>query len=133
MRMLTMAAVMTVLLGAAAFAKPALRDVPEIDNGLLYIALADEIRKNCPSISARLLKAFVAMQALEGRAKDMGYSAEEIRAYTESEDEKARMRARGAAYLRAHGVTGDDPQSYCTLGRAEIEKSSQIGTLLKAK
>jgi hypothetical protein len=121
------------LLATAAMARPALRDVPQIDNGLLYIGLADQIRKNCPAISARFFKALMAVRALEAQARDMGYSTEEIRAFMDSDVEKARMRARGEAYLKAHGVTSEDPQSYCALGRAEIEKSSQIGTLLRAK
>lgn len=133
MRMMAMIGMAAILMGSAAVARPALRDVPEIDNGMLFIGIADEIRKTCPSISARIFRALSAMRTLEARATDMGYSAQEIAAYVDSDAEKARMRVRADAYYEANGVTAGDPQSYCALGRVEIEKSSQIGTLLRAK
>ena len=66
-------------------------------------------------------------------AKSLGYSDAEIDAYRKSDSNKARMKARGAAYLQANGVDTSDPESYCALGRAEIQKSSRIGSLLRAK
>ena len=64
---------------------------------------------------------------------DLSNSDAEIDAYIDSDAEKARMRARGAAFFKAKGVDTSDPQSYCALGREEIQKSSRIGSLLKAK
>ena len=116
---------------AQAQAKPALRDVPAIDGALMAVGLADEIRKQCPNISPRYIKALRFVSGLRDKARNMGYSEAEIDAYRKSPAEKARLKAKGNSYLIAHGVTADDPQSYCTLGRAEIEKSSQIGALLK--
>jgi hypothetical protein len=43
------------------------------------------------------------------------------------------MRAKGEAYLRAQGVVAGDPQSYCAVGRKEIQKASRIGSLLREK
>ena len=114
-------------------AKPPLRDVPAIDNALLDLGIADRIRKECPSISARLLKAVGYVRNLEKQAKAMGYTKAEIEAYTDSDAEKARMRAKGAAFFKAKGVDTSDPQSYCALGNAEIQKGSRIGSLLRAK
>ncbi|WP_420567029.1 DUF5333 domain-containing protein [Thalassovita sp.] len=116
-----------------AFAKVPLRDVAEIDDGLFAVAVADEIRKQCNSISARMFRALGYMNALERRARDLGYSKAEIDAYVKSPDEKARMRKRGEAYLKANGVSYADPETFCTLGRAEISKGTQIGQLLRAK
>lgn len=132
-----MIAVMGLSLTAAsvtpAMAKPPLREVSEIDDALLDIGVADIIRKNCPSISARMFRAVKMAWDLKGRANDLGYSNAEIDAYIDSDAEKARMKARGAAFFKAKGVDTSDPQSYCALGREEIQKSSRIGSLLKAK
>ncbi|MGH1357098.1 MAG: DUF5333 domain-containing protein [Thalassovita sp.] len=116
-----------------AFAKAPLRDVAEIDDGLFVVAVANEIRRQCDSISARMFRAFSYMNRLERRARDLGYSQTEIDAYVKSPDEKARMRARGEAYLKANGVSYADPETFCTLGQTEIAKGTQIGQLLRAK
>lgn len=117
----------------AAVANPPLSQVAEIEDTLYYAAIAHEIRKYCGSIDARMFKAMNMMWALRARANELGYSDKEIRAYVESDAEKARMRAKGEAYLAAHGVSYDNPESFCVLGRAEINKNSRIGVLLKAK
>jgi len=121
------------LSATTALAKPSLRDVPAIDNGLFAIAIANEIRENCGSVSARMVRAFSFMKSLESQAKGMGYSDDEIRAHIKSDAEKARMRKIGEAYLKNNGVNRNDPETFCALGRAEIAKSSQIGALLRAK
>lgn len=118
---------------APANAKPPLREVARIDDALLDLGVADIIRKNCPSISARMVAAVFYLRSLQTEARDMGYTDDEIEAYTKSDAEKARMRARGDAFFAARGVDTSDPQSYCALGLAEIEKSSRIGSLLRAK
>jgi hypothetical protein len=124
-------AVAIAVLATSSVAKPALRDVPAIDGALLAVGLADEIRKQCPNISPRYIKALRFVNGLRDKARNMGYSDAEIDAYRKSPAEKARLKAEGNSYLTAHGVTVGDIQSYCALGRAEIEKSSQIGALLR--
>ncbi|WP_226688668.1 MULTISPECIES: DUF5333 domain-containing protein [Ruegeria] len=113
-------------------AKPPLREVKEIDNELYYIAIANEISEYCPSISGRRLKAIGVLWGLKSQANKLGYSDNEIRAYVDSDAEKDRMRAKGEAYLARHGVTYENPNSFCTLGRAEIERNSAIGVYLRA-
>ncbi len=130
----TMIALMAVsLLATPVFAKTPLREVAQIDDALLDLGIADKIRKNCPEISARMFRAIQFVRGIEAQAKALGYSDAEIEAYTDSDTEKARMKARGAAFFKAKGVDTSDPQSYCALGRAEIQKSSRIGALLRAK
>ena len=70
-----------VLLTGAADAKPPLRDVAEIDGALFDLGVADRIRKNCPTISARMLRAISYVHDLEQRARALGYTSEEIDAY----------------------------------------------------
>ncbi len=114
-------------------AKPPLREVSEIDDTLYYIAIANEIDKYCDQISGRRLKAIAEMWSLRSRANKLGYSDDEIRAYVESDSEKARMRAKGERYLAAHGVSYEQPETFCALGRAEIARNSAIGVYLRAK
>ncbi|WP_420584439.1 DUF5333 domain-containing protein [Ruegeria sp.] len=119
-------------LPTVAEAKPPLRDVKEIDDQLYYIAIANEISEVCPSISGRRLKAIGVMWDLRSQAHKLGYSDKEIRAYVESDAEKDRMRAKGEAYLAQHGVSYDNPNTFCTLGQKEIERNSAIGVYLRA-
>ncbi len=127
-------AVLSALLIAPTFAqaKPPLREVKEIDNELYYIAIANEISEYCDDISGRRLKAIGVMWGLKSKANKLGYSDAEIRAYVESDAEKARMRTKGESYLAQHGVSYGQPQTFCTLGRAEIERNSAIGVYLRA-
>jgi hypothetical protein len=117
----------------AAAAKPPLRDVAEVERDLLVIGQADGIRRNCPSIEPRRVKVVFFVRGLEKRARNLGYSADEIKEYTKSAADKKRLRAKAASLLAAKGVETSDPQSYCAVGMTEIQKSSQIGSLLRAK
>lgn len=120
------------LVGTAS-AQSDLRDEPVIENGLFSISVADKIRRECGSISGRLLKAQREMRALVDRAIALGYSEDQIRAYVNDTVEKTRMRARRNGYLSDKGVVETRPETYCIVGRAEIEKSSKIGALLRAR
>lgn len=120
-------------MATSAMAKPPLRDVPEIDDALLMVAIADDLRKNCDDIDARMIKALTHIQGLKSKARSLGYSDEEIKAYTGSKDEQKRMRARGEEYLAERGVDRKNDAAYCTFGKQEIAKGSQIGVLLKAR
>ncbi len=127
-----MATIFAISVPVVAEAKPPLRDVKEIDNEIYYIAIANEISEYCPSISGRRLKAIGVMWDLRSRANKLGYSDSEIRAYVDSDAEKDRMRAKGEAYLAQNGVSYGNPNSFCTLGRKEIERNSAIGVYLRA-
>lgn len=134
MRMMAMAVVFAASTTAGvAQAKQPLEEISSITNGLLWVGIADEIRSVCPNISARMVKALNYINSIQAEAKSLGYSKDEIDAFRSSSANKAELRRRGEAYLKANGVSFSDPDTYCTLGRAEIEKSSQIGALLRAK
>ncbi|SFQ16317.1 hypothetical protein SAMN05421853_102205 [Roseivivax halotolerans] len=119
--------------GAAAQSKPPLNQVREIDDGLLMVGIADEIRKRCDNIDARMINAWSRIRGLESRAKSLGYTAEEIEDYVTSDEEKARMRRRGEALLRQRGFDPASTGDYCTFGREEIARGSQIGVLLRER
>lgn len=114
-------------------AKPSLREVRVIDDGLFAVAVADEIRKKCDNVSARMITAYTFLSRLKSTARSMGYSDDEIDDHVTSKTEKARMRRKGEAYLKANGVTSGDKASYCRLGKQEIARGSQIGALLRAR
>lgn len=126
-------ALCTSLLPVAAVAKPSLRDVPQVENIIFAAAVAHEVSKNCRSIKERRMKALGMAWDLRSYANKLGYSDAEIRAYVESDSEKARMRAKGERYLKANGVDYGTPETFCVFGHAEIDKSSAIGALLRAK
>lgn len=132
MRAMTMTLILCMTAGAV-LAKPHLRDVPEIDGLLVEVRIADKIRKKCDSISARLLRANSLVYGLKSKARDMGYSDEEIDAYIDSDADHDRQRALRDEYMFARGVDKNDRETYCALGRAEIEKGGQIGALLRMK
>jgi uncharacterized protein DUF5333 len=113
--------------------RPPLREVAQIDNELYYIAIASEIDKVCDDINGRRLKAISVMWGLRSQANKLGYSDDEIRSYVESKSEQDRMRKKGEAYLAARGVSYDQPETFCALGRAEIARNSAIGVYLRAK
>lgn len=133
MRKIFLGFTMVVFSTGAALAKPPLRDVAAIDNAVFDVAVADKIRKECPEISARFVQALQLYRATRSHARQLGYSDAEIEAYADSKVEKARMRAKGEAYLRSLGVVAGNAQSYCEAGRKEIQKSSRIGSLLREK
>ncbi len=133
MTRLAMAAAILGMITTTALAKPSLRSVERVENGLFSIVVADKIRKECSSISGRMVRAMTRMQNLADHAQDLGYSEREIRAYVNSDAEKARMKAKRDAYLANKGVVKSDPATYCAAGRVEIQNSTEIGALLRAR
>lgn len=117
----------------SAVAKPPLSEIRQIDDAVFDVAVADKIRRECPSLAPRLVRAYALYREARRVALGLGYTEAEIEAYADSDVEKARLRAKGEAYLRTRGVVASDPQSYCAAGRKEIEKSSRIGSLLREK
>lgn len=127
--------VATILLGlpaGAAVAKPPLREVPEIADGIFTIVVANEIRRKCDDIDGRLLKGVFQVRRLKHKANKLGYSDHEIRALLDSKAEKARMITRGKKYMAGFGLDYDKPGDLCRLGRLEIQNNSAIGALLRA-
>jgi len=117
--------------GAAA--AQSLRDDKQIDDGLTVIAAGDMIQKYCDTISPRWFAAYSFARSLESRAKSLGFSDQEIEDYVENKAEKARVKGQARAYLVSQGLDPALPETYCEVGRYEIERNSQIGVLLKAK
>ena len=118
--------------GAGQAELPPINQNDHIVRSLLSAAVGDEIRKNCPTIGARIFRALSEAKKLERYALDQGYDEDEIEAYLDSKDEQKAMRALRDTYLANNGVKEGDADSYCALGRKEIERGSLTGKLLRA-
>lgn len=129
--MMTAIMILGLVVPAYGSAKPSLRDVPVIDDGLFTIGVADIIRQTCPQISVRMFRAMMFVSNLEKQARALGFTEAEVEAHIDSKAEKARMRARGDAYFAANGTAVGDVDGLCALGRIEVERQSAIGQLLR--
>lgn len=117
---------------AAATELPPLREVQEIDRNMLWAGLAVEVSDECPTIEVRKLKGVSFLWGLKNKASSMGYTDDEIRAYVESDDEEARIRSLGEAYVRQAGFDPKTPEGLCAFGEAEIARGSIIGSFLRS-
>ena len=125
--------VVVCLLPSQGMAKEGLDQEVEINEGLIAISMADRIRTSCPEISARFIEAFIFLKSLESKALALGYDGSEIKAFINDADEKDRVLGLAHARLTTIGALPDQPETYCTVGFAEIQTGSAIGKLLKAK
>lgn len=123
--------------GLFALAAPALALEPintekHINHTLLQGFIADNIDKNCDSLSPRTLRALSELNTLKNYALAKGYSRDEVKAFVTSKTEKARGKAEAVAWLKANGAVEGNQASYCKIGEAEIAKGSLIGQLLRS-
>lgn len=126
------AALLAALLAATqSAARPALRDVPEIREGLIAVGTALEIGTHCSDLSPRYLRGLAYLQRLRDTARDLGYTEAEIDAYVDDGAERARLEAEARARLAARGAVPGREAGYCAAGREEIASGSVIGHLLR--
>lgn len=130
LRALTLAALLSA--GAAtAQARVPLSQDQFVDDGLMIVAIGDYLRDNCDAIEPRFWRSINFARTLQARARDLGYSDDEIAAYLDNDAEKERVRARARAYLEARGADFSKPETFCTVGRAEISAETSVGRFLK--
>ena len=122
----------SLLAATPAVAKVPLHENPTVVSGFYAIGLADEVRKNCSSISPRWLRAYNYLRALEKFARDHGYTDAAIDQLVDNRTEKEALRTRIRADLKDRGASPQTPEGYCTVGREEIAKDSAAGRLLRA-
>lgn len=112
-------------------ALPPLGQVPAIRDGLIDVAIAYEISQVCPTINARLLRGIGRLNGLKSTARQMGYSRDEVNAFIDDPQEKARLEAMARDRLAQMGGVPGDVTSHCRVGQAEIARGSSIGSLLR--
>ncbi|MEY1555061.1 DUF5333 domain-containing protein [Yoonia sp. R2331] len=120
-----------VTVAGASSAKPALKDVAYVREGIIAAGIAYEISEECGDISARLFRGLSFLNGLKSHARDLGYTEAEIDAYIDDKAEKNRLEGIARARLADLGAVPGNAQSHCTVGRAEIAKGSAIGRLLR--
>ncbi|MCG3266497.1 DUF5333 domain-containing protein [Yoonia sp. I 8.24] len=112
-------------------AQTALRDQPDVRDGIIYVGMAYEISEQCNDIRARTFRGINFLQSLKRRAAELGYSDAEIDAYVGDRAEKRRLEDIARAQLALLGVVADDPETYCAVGRAQIAANTRVGWLLR--
>ena len=127
-----------IALTAAALAAPAAAQEPlaqekYVNDRLIAARVADRVRRECPSINARIVYAWSQARALKRYAENKGYSSSEIDAFLDSKQDKARIYAAAEDYLTRNGARKGDAESFCRIGRNEIASKSVAGSLLVAK
>jgi hypothetical protein len=129
-------AIMVVLLATVSFAgnlsaQSGLRDEPAVRDGIIQVGMAYEISQNCTTLRARTLRGITYLQSLRGTARDLGYTDAEIDAYIADRAEKRRLEGLARAQLAELGASPDDPDTYCTVGRAQMAANTRVGWLLR--
>lgn len=117
---------------SAAQGLPPLKDNKRVRSEFLSAAIGDEIRKNCPSISARDSRVRSQTLKLINYALGLGYTWTDINRMRRDPAAIAELEALRDRYLAQNGVRRGDTASYCRLGMAEIAKNSLTGWLLRA-
>ncbi|WP_108484617.1 DUF5333 domain-containing protein [Oceaniglobus ichthyenteri] len=131
-RFLTSAALCaTLAFPVAAQALPPINKEPQVYAMFYALGLADEVRKNCPTISPRMIRAFTYLKSIESYARKVGYTETQIRDLAENKAEKEKLRAIIRADLAKRGAKSGSPEGFCQVGREEIAKNSASGRLLK--
>ena len=129
---LILAATMAVVMAAGNLsAKPALRDVAHITEGLIAVGIAYEISQECESLDARFFRGISFLNGLKSHARGLGYSDAEIDAYTDDKQEQNRLEGIARTRLFSLGAIAGQPETYCAVGRAEIAAETPIGRLLR--
>lgn len=118
---------------ASAMALEPLSREAYVNERLVAARVADRIRRECPSISANMVRAFAAAQSLKTYARRKGYSEAEIDAFLKDRGQRQRIYAEAETYMSARGVRAGDVQSFCALGHAEIDSGSIAGGLIWRK
>ncbi len=147
----TGAALIAVLLGVMPLALPAsaaadhtasdqaainamLRADERLSSGLLTASVIEHIVRHCEALQgpSRLSRTTYFL-GLYNHARRLGASRAQIEAFIDDEAERARVEAATHAYITRTGARPEDPQTLCTLGRAEMAAGTPIGRRLSER
>lgn len=129
--LLLTASLATVAFSASLSAKPALKDVEYVSEGIISVGIAYEISQKCDSIRARTFRGISFLNGLKAHARSLGYTDQEIDAYVDDRAEKNRLEAIARARLSDMGAIVGNAATYCSVGRSEIASGSAVGRLLR--
>lgn len=117
---------------ASAEGKVPLPQEAHINQQLMLGAAGDVLRNTCPTISARMFVVWGKLNDLESYARAKGYTEAEVKVFLKDKAQKARVKAEAMDYLTKAGVVVGDVETYCTVGRAEIDAGTELGSLLRS-
>lgn len=122
----------------AAAASPAAAQEPlsqehHINDSLVQARVADMLRRGCPTLDARMIRAFSEARKLKRYALDQGYSEAEIDAFLDDREQRQRIYREADRYMVGNGVVNGQPQTFCRLGQQEIARKTIAGSLLVAR
>ncbi len=132
MTLMTAAAVLVLAaVGGMAQAKPALKDVTHVSEGLIAAGMAIELGDQCGDVAVRMIRGVSFLNGLKDHARSLGYTDAEIDAYVDDKVEKARLETVARGRLAALGAVPGDAATYCTVAQDQIAQGSQVGRLLR--
>lgn len=131
LRFFLLPGVLALSTAAAAPAQPPLSQFAPVTEGLIAVGMALELSETCPQIDARQLRGLFYLNALKRQAQEAGYSSAQIDAFVEDDAQKAALEAEARARLAALGAVPGDTASHCRVARAEIQRGSDAGRLLR--
>ncbi len=129
---------LTAFAAVAALASPAAALEPlsqerHINDSLIQARVADVLRRGCPTLNARMVRAFNEARKLKRYARDKGYSETQIDAFLDDREERQRIYREADRYMVANGVVNGEPETFCRLGQQEIARKTITGSLLVAR
>lgn len=124
-------AIALAMAGGQASAQKDLSEVKYVTEGLIAVGIAYELSEVCGDLSARTFRGISYLNQLRSHARDLGYSNDEIKAFTDNEAEQDKLEAIARSRLVTMGAAPGDAASHCAVGKAEIAKGSTIGYLLR--
>ena len=133
MRNTFLAALAAGTIGTAALATDytALRADTYINERLLIASKAWIIAEECPDLKPNKLAALPQLLKMQSQGRALGYSMSELSAYVDSPVEQDRFRKIAEPWLEEQGAKKGDPESYCEVGRAQMENRTSVGKLLR--
>lgn len=131
----TLAAIAISIVACAgpAAALPPLSQERHVNDSLVQARVADMLRRGCPDLDARMIRAFNEARKLKRYALSQGYSEAQIDAFLDNRDERRRIYAQADQYMTENGVVNGQPETFCRLGRQEIAQGTIAGSLLVAR
>lgn len=125
------AALGLVMLAGPVMAVEPLAEDQHVVNSLVAGRIGDVIRKNCPTIEARMFRVMSGISELKRHALAKGHDEAEIRAFLKDPVQKKRMKDMAARWLQRAGAIEGDAESFCRVGRSEIARNTLVGSLLR--
>ena len=129
--MIRAAVVAAAMAAASGPAAAGLADEREVTERLIVVGMADQLRKTCGGIDARMVRAYSYLRGIARIALDLGYDRQVIEDYIEDRAVKDGLRAVAADRLAERGARAGDEAAHCRVARDEIARGTAVGRLLR--